>query len=439
MLIASTMNGASVDLGVYGNEITVRPDQLVLIVLAPILGLGYVAGAFRLHLLLFDWLVLGFVVSNLAASLLWSSSVNVSLKGSLLLAGYAAMYLLVKETVANRAQWVPRASNWVFGLGVAQAAYSLIAVALYAFGYPIGGLQIGHLRESSVAIKGTFWEPNLLGAYLGVITLCLMVRYLMSSDRQSGARYLAGMFVTSLALPLTVTRAAGAAFGVGLLAVALIVLVYRGEIHRWRMRTARIAITLCCVVLLTGTAMNSLVSALSGYPNLLLERWAPISFVPPSGEVFALPEGTSARPGKALATGEVLRASRSSVHGRMDAWARAVQEWRHLPVLGHGTLAGVEVIEDGWWYSSLVQALYDTGLVGFVVLLGIYVAAIVYPVRTWLRARAGPSSANLLAFGVGNTVLFVTSQFSNFLFVGFPWVFLGVTMGAVEASRSRQR
>jgi hypothetical protein len=66
-------------------------------------------------------------------------------------------------------------------------------------------------------------------------------------------------------------------------------------------------------------------------------------------------------------------------------------------------------------------------------LLWIHVGAVVYPVRAWVRTRRNPGSANLLGFGVGNAVLFFTSQFSNLYFVGFPWVFLGLSMGAVAA------
>jgi hypothetical protein len=340
------------------------------------------------------------------------------------------MYFVVRQILANRREWLPRANNWVCGLGIAQAAYALIAVVLYAFGYVIGGLEIGHLTEGSVATKGTFWEANLLGGYLGLIALFLAVRYVFRSESAGGGTYLVGVFLTSLALPLTVTRAAGMAFVLGLLAIAWIVGAYRSEIPEWRTRTIKVVVVLGCVLLLTATAMNALVSTLSSYPNLLLERWTPISWAPVNEEADA----ANASPIKPNAIRRrVTQTSRSSAEGRMGAWGRAVDASRERLILGHGTLAAVNVIKDAWWYSSLVQALYDTGLVGFSLLLWIHVAAIVYPVRTWLRARGSPMSANLLATGIGNTVLFFTSQFSNPLFVGFPWVFLGLTMGAVDA------
>jgi hypothetical protein len=421
LLIASTMNGLSADWAVFGREITVRPDQVVLVFLLPVLALAYGLGRFRLHLNRFEWVVLAFLFTNFASSMLISPSQRASLQGAALLGACVAMYFVTREIVSNRAEWLGGATNWVVCLGIAQALYCLTALILYYFGYVIGGLQIGHLSDASVAIEGTFWEANLLGAYLALIALFFTVRYVLAPEGQRGGTYLLGLFITSLALPLTVTRSAALALALGMLATALIVCAYRREIHGWRRKAGRIVVVLGCVLLLTVTVMNALVSTISRYPNLLLERWIPISLAP-AIEVDGPTTG-----------GAVTQASRGSMEGRLDAWWRAMEYWWERPILGHGTLAGGNVIREGWWYSSLVQALYDTGLLGFLVLLWIHVGAVVYPVRAWLRTRRNPMSANLLGFGLGNAVLFFTSQFSNLYFVGFPWVFLGLSMGAVAA------
>jgi hypothetical protein len=421
LLIASTMNGLSADWAVFGREITVRPDQVVLVFLLPILALAYGLGRFRLHLNRFEWVVLAFLFTNFASSMLISPSQSASLQGAALLGACVAMYFVTREIISNRAEWLGGATNWVVCLGIAQALYCLTALILYYFGYVIGGLQIGHLSEASVAIEGTFWEANLLGAYLALIALFFTVRYVLAPEGQRGGTYLLGLFITSLALPLTVTRSAALALALGMSATALIVCAYRREIHGWRRKAGRIVVVLGCVLLLTVTVMNALVSTISRYPNLLLERWIPISLAP-AIEVDVPTTG-----------GAVTQASRGSMEGRLDAWWRAMEYWWERPIFGHGTLAGGNVIREGWWYSSLVQALYDTGLLGFLVLLWIHVGAVFYPVRAWLRTRRNPMSANLLGFGLGNAVLFFTSQFSNLYFVGFPWVFLGLSMGAVAA------
>jgi hypothetical protein len=218
----------------------------------------------------------------------------------------------------------------------------------------------------------------------------------------------------------------------------VVVYVFRSEFAEWKARAVRIALTLGFVLLLTVTAMNDLVSALSRYPDFLLERWLPVRLNVIGSEaplVEAEPVAVAAEaPEAPVIVGGVTRASRSSVEGRVDAWEMALERWQERPILGHGTLVGE--LQEGWWYSSLVQALYDTGLVGFFALLWIHAGAVVLPARKWLRTRRGQMSANLLGFAAGNAVLGFSSQFSNFLFVGFPWVFLGLSMAAVQGSRA---
>jgi O-antigen ligase len=463
LMITSTMNGLAFDWPVLGTEITIRPDQIALLMVAPVIVIAWGAGRYPLRLSWFDWVVLGFLASNLAASLLFSPSRSASLKGTLLLTGYAAMYFVVRHIVANRRPWLPRASNWVCGVGIAQTVYSFVALALYAAGIFIGGLQIGHLMEGSVATKGTFWEPNLFGAYLSLIALFFGVRYLFKRDTDQGAPYLAGLFAASLALPLTVTRAAGLALAAGVASLLLIACVYRREIPAWRIRVRNGAVTLFCALLVTATVMDDFASAVSGYPDFLVERWTPLAWR--SAEDRAAAQGAAASgatasgatsavrslpfpiaglkksgppsPAPAPIRDEVTRASRSSVHGRMAAWNLALQAVRERPILGHGTLSGAGLIQDGWWYGSLIQSAYDTGVLGFLALLVIQAAAVVRPLRTWRRTRAAPASANLLALGIGNAVILFVSQFSNPFFVGFPWVFLGLSMGAVEAFSDR--
>jgi hypothetical protein len=465
LLVATTLNGLTVDWRVLGSDITLRPDQLVIVLLFPLLVLESLRGGVRVRLILFDWVVLAFLVSNGVASLLFSPARNASLKGTLLLACYGGMYFAVRQILANRAEWLPRASNWVLGLGIAQAAYSIVALLLYTRGHVIGGVQIGHLSEASVATEGTFWEANILGAYLCLIALFLAVRYLFRSTTDAGTIYVAGFFLASVALPLTVTRAAGGALVLGLGGLLAILFAQRQTIAAWRTRATAVLVTLACAVLLTATVMNSLVSTASSYPNLLMERWIPSRWMsagadrevasahpaPQRGMATGRPRGEASSvrtTGSDRAAADsrepsepraVVQASRSSVDGRVQAWVLALRAWRERPILGHGTLAGTSIIKEGWWYSSLVQALYDTGLLGFGILLWMHVAAIALPVRVWRRARGGPMQANLLGFAVGNAVLLLTSQFSSFWFVGFPWVFLGVTMGAVAVGSTVKR
>src|SRR5687768_1961555 len=97
LLIASTMNSLSLEWRVSGTEFTVRPDQVVLVLLVPLVFLAFILGRFRFQLTLFDWVVLGFLGSNFAASIVSAPSPAASVRGAVLLAAYGAMYFVVKQ------------------------------------------------------------------------------------------------------------------------------------------------------------------------------------------------------------------------------------------------------------------------------------------------------------------------------------------------------
>jgi hypothetical protein len=131
-----------------------------------------------------------------------------------------------------------------------------------------------------------------------------------------------------------------------------------------------------------------------------------------------------------------------SVAYRMELFKLGLQEWLKAPILGHGTLAG-EAIGHSFWVSSLLQSLHDTGVVGAIFLLWIYGLLILTPWLAYRRSlREGEQALpalhrnSLLAFALANAVLALTSQFSSILWVGFPWVFAGLTVGFVHASRT---
>ena len=119
--------------------------------------------------------------------------------------------------------------------------------------------------------------------------------------------------------------------------------------------------------------------------------------------------------------------------GRLQVYEWGIAESLNRPIFGHGTFAG-EVIGNRYWMSSLIQALYDTGIVGALFLLWMHGAAIISAWLAYRRATAPFYRNSLLALALGNAVLLLTSQFSSFLWVGFPWVFMGLTMGLIQTS-----
>ncbi len=61
--------------------------------------------------------------------------------------------------------------------------------------------------------------------------------------------------------------------------------------------------------------------------------------------------------------------------GRFAIWSAAIEAWSQRPLLGHGLGAEVEAYSTGWatkaqFHNYLVQALHNTGIVGFTLIVG---------------------------------------------------------------------
>jgi hypothetical protein len=124
------------------------------------------------------------------------------------------------------------------------------------------------------------------------------------------------------------------------------------------------------------------------------------------------------------------------VVGRAKVFKQGFEGWRKRPLLGHGTFGG-EATGQAYWMGSFSQALYDTGLFGAVALLAMYLVVMVAPWRASRRALDAGERDLFLACAIGNALLMLTSQLASFLWVGFPWIFMGLTTAAVVAMRTR--
>ena len=181
------------------------------------------------------------------------------------------------------------------------------------------------------------------------------------------------------------------------------------------------------IAVLSLVVCDPLLSRLWGEEHVLLTRVYSLSF--PRGHAGGLSQRCRGPGGR--------RCGLLHVRGGP---ARDVQEgiegWRERPLLGHGTFGGKATGRD-YWMSSFIQALYDTGLLGAVALLAMYLVVMVAPWRASSRALDAGERDLFLACAIGNALLMLTSQLASFLWVGFPWIFMGLTTAAVVAMRAR--
>lgn len=427
LVVAATMSGLRTDVTIRGRELTIRPDQVVLLALLPAIAValtrrGLARWWSALHLPVFALLA-----ANAVASVTASGVRDVSLQGTALMTVYVAMYTGVVVLIADRPAWAPRLLAVVVGLGFAHALYGTAAILLFASGVDVGGVMFGQVGPHSVTAKSTFPEANLLAAFMLLLAIFSAVRLVSASGGVRRAAWLGGFCLAGLVLVLTVTRAAWLAFLLGLLLLGLALLI-RGRSPRQVLAAMRpVFLGLAVIAVLSLLVCDPLLSRLWGEEHVLLTRVYSLSFL-------AAPPADCRN--DAAVQGAAGVGSCTSVAGRVNMFKQGLEGWRKRPLLGHGTFGG-EATGHGYWMGSFIQALYDTGVLGAVALLAMYLVAMVAPWRASSRALDAGERDLFLACAIGNALLMLTSQFASFLWVGFPWIFMGLTTAAVVTMRAR--
>jgi len=411
LIIASTMNGFLLPLAIGGLTLDLRPDQLILIPLLVLLLFAFLSRQARFFRTELDLPIIGLVSANLLSSIMgYTSSKSISYQGVALLSVYTAMYF---TTVNALMQYSSKRTKLhlivkVFLLlGVAHAVYSCMAMISYGLGVNIGGIQWGQF-ESSVSVRSTFYEANLLGIYLCIIGLSLMVFLIQGRFHHWNRWLVLSLVLVCLALTLTLTRSAWGTFFLGVVFILLLTLFKRSTPGRLRLSMVWMIAGLLIALTVSMSILNPLLSRLSGQRGILVLR-----------------------------VQRMLNLSDSSVVGRWLVYERGWERWLQSPIWGYGTFSG-QSVGIKWFNSSIIQTLHDTGIVGLFFLGWMYLATVVVTWREYRACKQPSLRCSLLAFLLGNLVLFVTSQTSSFLWVGFPWVYMGLTIALVHASR-RQR
>ena len=289
--------------------------------------------------------------------------------------------------------------------------------------------MFGQVGPLSVTPKSTFPEANLLAAFMLLLAIFSAVRLVSAPGGARRAAWFGGFCLAGLVLVLTVTRAAWLGFLLGLFLLGLALLI-RGKSPRRVLAAMRpVLLGLVVIAVLSLVVCDPLLSRLWGEEHVLLTRVYSLSFL----------AGTPANCGDDVAgQGAAGVGSCTSVVGRREMFMEGLEGWRERPLLGHGTFGG-RATGRGYWMSSFIQALYDTGLLGAIALFAMYVVVMVAPWRASGRALDAGERDLFLACAIGNALLMLTSQLASFLWVGFPWIFMGLTTAAVIAMQAQHR
>jgi len=132
---------------------------------------------------------------------------------------------------------------------------------------------------------------------------------------------------------------------------------------------------------------------------------------------------------------EVLQA-RENIAGysgfeRRSAWQRqGLSEWTENPVFGYGVEAFRSKFEITS-HSTFVDVLYNSGLIGFLLVYGIVISV---AVRLYRAGRSTPDATRATIFGVGCCYLFMTFA-GNVHYSGFLAVFVAVSTALLDPRR----
>lgn len=402
LVLATQFNSFRFDYG----QFTLRPDQIVLVLALLIWIMTFCQRKARIHSTILNIPIAGLLVTGVVSSYLYSSDPSHSYRSLFLQMVYMAMYFYTVNVLLDNRKKIDVTMKIVMAVASLHALYALVALASYSGGLNIGGISRSHVVTlSNPSTSGFFQEANLLGAFTSIM-FAVYVTHLVT-QKGSGImkqRYLlAGALLLLAAALTTMTRAAW----IGIIVVIPFLLFYSRP--KWNVINPR-AITLILVVfvgvgLIVFPVVNYVFSATSGQTNILLDRVV-----------------------------NIVDTESTSFTGRADIQELGWERWQKSPVIGNGVLSlrAGKITEQGWLFSTVLQGLHDTGVVGVFFVLWIHIVPVIYCLRAARRTNDRTRRASLMALSLGAVVMTIASQVSSLFWLGFPWVYLGIMVAMAK-------
>ena len=395
LLIASTLS--TIRMKYFGFDF--RPDELVFIWMSIIWIGAFLMGKVRTHHTPLFIPVIGTIAVNLLSTFLYAPDKSFGYQSSLLLAVYLFIYFITFNLLSENIRLLKAAPILLIIVGVAQAVYGLIGVLSHIGGINLGGFVLSSAGFGAGA-SGGFQEDNIMGSFLAVIALVIMAHIALRTGWKRGGLYLVlALSVTLITLSLTFTRAAWIGFALGAVFL-LFILRPAGNIFNPKILALLMSLIIGFFVFLMPFG-NYISTSSGGGSNGFVNRIANLANLQGSGQ------------------------------GRTQVISLAFTRWEKSPLLGRGTYSlpqiGTGRISAGsWLYSSLVQSLHDTGLVGLFFMLWIYGGGIVIGLKGIRESTTRYWKATIAGSTVGWFALIIASQASSSAWLSFSWIILGL-------------
>jgi len=377
-----------------GNNFGIRlkPDAMIV----PLLGLVLLLHSPGRYLCLrsypFFIPAIGFLAANFAAAALHSPVPETSLAQSTIFVGRVATFFLVVMAIHHMPELRGRLPIYFIILLIGHTLASIIAVLLYPI-MPTPLVLYNQDGRGSLSVNGFFLEPNLYGIFV-LCVLGIMIGIGLYAPahqlRLLGAAGLIGL----IGLLLGYTRSTW--LGLGLLIAVLAMIVATRGTRRAFARYSVITTLLAAGAI--GLLALLMLLSIAGYEIGLLNRFL-----------------------------QIFDVGSDSAAVRTIVWGLAIDAWRKHPWIGNGPLSFPYT--SGWIFSSMLQSLHDSGIIGLICMLWICLGTMAYTWYGYFRATEPQDRGILLGYLLALIGLFFTSQFSSFFWGGFSWVMFGLAVG----------
>jgi putative spermidine/putrescine transport system permease protein len=224
LVVAATMSGLRTDVTIWGFELTIRPDQVVLLALLPAIAVALMRRGLARWWSVLHIPVFAFLSANALASVAASGVRDVSLQGTALMTVYVAMYTGVVVLITDRPAWARRLLAVVVGLGFIYVPLLIVLVNSFnadrTFAWPPTSLTThwwGAAWDNTGAREALWTSVKTgIGAAAIALTLGTMIAFAVGRYRFFGRNTVSLLVVLPIALPGIVTGIAlNSAFNTG--------------------------------------------------------------------------------------------------------------------------------------------------------------------------------------------------------------------------------
>lgn len=395
LLVAGAAQVAAVPFGSYSVPVAVLVAALLLV--------RALARADRLRLEGAEIAAVAFVGLLAVTSVLHAGDPTAALRVCALVAAGVGAFIGLSIGVTDHRAAIS-GLRWLLFVIVGNALIGIAAVGAHLLAGSFWGVRVLEQPEGFPAAAGVAFEPNLFGSTCAIGAVLLLGLWRVRNPVIEARSAIIGFWLCAAGLVLSMTRGAWIGFAVGAVAVVLLTRrdVGKRNVGRLFLGGAALLVSALALAFVVGQG-----PAATG-----LVRDASTAIGEQGGRTFEFDRGTG-----------YLRAAE---------WQMALEDARSSPLFGLGantygerhsviTLDGVIPAYLGNW---VVRTLHDAGIVGFVLLAGIF-ASMVWPGRQ-VRTRVGEEAAVVRILCAAGLTMIVAYLAADAFLLVWPWAVLGI-------------